>query len=70
MSLFCYRRTGPQANKVSGMSKDTKENLEELAKSYFLDELKLVPKDIPNAARNLVGYFDVLLRIDERLKKN
>ncbi len=52
------------------MSKDTKENLEELAKSYFLDELKLVPKDIPNAARNLVGYFDVLLRIDERLKKN
>lgn len=43
-------------------------NLEELAKRYFRDELGLAPEDVPEAARNLLGAFEVLLRIDERIK--
>lgn len=44
-------------------------NLDELAKRYFVDELGLAPEDVAEAARNLLGAFDVLLRIDERLKQ-
>lgn len=44
-------------------------NLDELAKRYFVDELGLPPEEIPEAARNLLGAFEVLYRIDERLKK-
>ena len=43
-------------------------SLEELAKRYFEDELGLAPEDVPEAARNLLGAFDVLLRIDQRIK--
>lgn len=43
--------------------------LEELTRRYFVDELGLAPEDVPEAARNLLGAFDVLLRIDERLKQ-
>ena len=50
------------------MGKQT-ESLEELARRHFVDELGLVPEDVPEAARNLVGAFEVLLRIDQRLKK-
>lgn len=42
-------------------------SIEELAKRYFEDELGLTPEDAPEAARNLLGAFDVLLRIDERI---
>lgn len=42
-------------------------NLEELANRYFVDELGLAPEDVPEAARNLLGAFEVLLRIDERV---
>jgi|GEM_PF-3407823 len=44
-------------------------NLEELAKRYFIDELGLAPEDIPEASHNLVGAFEVLFRINERLNK-
>lgn len=43
-------------------------NLEELAQRYFADELGLAPEEIPDAARNLLGAFEVLLRIDARIK--
>jgi len=42
------------------------QNLEELAKKYFVDELGLEPEEVPEAARNLLGVFEVLLRIEER----
>lgn len=45
------------------------QNLEELAKKYFVDELGLVPEDVPEAARNLLGAFEVLFQIDERTKQ-
>lgn len=45
------------------------ETLDELAKRYFIDELGLSPEEVPEAARNLVGSFEVLLRIHERLNK-
>ena len=45
------------------------DNIEELAKRYFIDELGLAPEDIPEATRNLVGAFEVLFRIDERAKQ-
>ncbi|MEK9157051.1 MAG: hypothetical protein AAB448_02900 [Patescibacteria group bacterium] len=41
-------------------------NLEELARKYFVDELGLSLEDIPEATRNLVGAFEVLLGIDNR----
>ena len=44
-------------------------SLEALAQQYFVDELGLNPQDVPEAARNLIGAFEVLFRIDERLKK-
>ncbi len=43
--------------------------IDELAKRYFVDELKLAPDDIPEATLNLLGAFEILLRIDQRLKK-
>lgn len=43
-------------------------NLDELAKRYFVDELGLAPEDVAESARNLLGAFEVLLRIDERVK--
>ena len=46
-----------------------KTDLDQLAKKYFIDELGLPPESIPDAAYNLMGVFDVLLRIDERLKQ-
>ena len=45
------------------------ESLDDLARQYFVDELGLNHQDVPEAARNLVGAFEVLLRIDERMKK-
>ena len=45
---------------------DDDDNFDELAKKYFVDELGLDPKDVDEAARNLVGAFEVLLRVYER----
>lgn len=50
------------------MLDDKADNLDELARQYFVDELGLPPEEVPEAARNLLGAFDVLYRIDERLK--
>lgn len=43
-------------------------SIEELTKRYFEIELGLAPEDVPEAARNLLGAFQVLIRIDERIK--
>ncbi len=51
------------------MSGNQEHDLDQLAKRYFQDELGLAPEDIPEAEKNLLGAFGVLLRIDERLKK-
>ena len=51
------------------MLDDKADNLDELARQYFVDELGLSSEEIPEAARNLLGAFEVLYRIDERLKK-
>ena len=48
---------------------DQVDQLEELARQYFVGELGMQPEDVPDAARNLMGAFEVLLRIDDRLKK-
>ena len=45
------------------------QNLEELAQRYFVDELGLDPEEVPEAARNLLGAFEVLFKIDERIKQ-
>lgn len=50
------------------MLDDTADNLDELARQYFVDELGLPLEEVPEAARNLLGAFEVLYRIDERLK--
>jgi hypothetical protein len=44
--------------------------LNELAKRYFIEELGLPPEAVPDASQNLLGVFDILLRIDERLKQS
>jgi hypothetical protein len=48
------------------MLPENEPNLEELARRYFREELGLSPEEMPEAARNLLGAFEVLLRIDER----
>jgi hypothetical protein len=50
------------------LEENAKNDLEKLAISYFTDELGIESGEIPVASSNLVGIFDVLLRIDERLK--
>ncbi len=50
------------------MSPRDEPNLEALAKLYLVNELGLAPEDIPEASRNLLGAFEVLYRIDNRLK--
>jgi len=44
-------------------------NLDALARLFLVDELGLRPEDIPEATQNLVGAFDVLNRIYERINK-
>lgn len=51
------------------MLPETEENIEQLAKRYFVDELGLTPEDVPEASRNLLAAFEVLLRVDNRLKQ-
>lgn len=41
---------------------------EQLTTRYFVDELGLDPTEVPEAARNMLGAFEVLLRIDNRMK--
>ena len=43
--------------------------IQELAEKYFAIELGMNIEDMSEAARNTVGAFEVLLRIQERLKK-
>jgi len=61
------RRVAESESKPASERDDN--NLDQLTKRYFQDELGLAPEDIPEAAKNLLGAFGVLLRIDERLKK-
>lgn len=44
------------------------ENIDALAETYFQKELGLTNEQTNKAEENLIGIFDVLLRIDERLK--
>jgi hypothetical protein len=48
------------------LSKD-EDNLAELAHKFFVEELGLRPEDVPEAERNLVGLYEVLFRIDQRI---
>lgn len=50
------------------LPEDAKNDLEKLAISYFTDELGIPAECVGDAAQNFLGVFDVLLRIDERLK--
>jgi hypothetical protein len=45
------------------------QKLEELAEQYFVNELGLDPEDVPEAARNLLGAFEILFKIDQRINK-
>lgn len=45
------------------------QSLKNLAKQYFIDELGLPPESVFEASQNLIGAFEVLLKIDERIKK-
>lgn len=44
------------------------DELTQLANRYFVDELGLAPEDVPEASRNFLAAFEILLRIDTRLK--
>ena len=44
------------------------ENIDALAEQYLRKELGLTKEQSQDAESNLIGFFDVLLRIDERLK--
>ncbi len=44
-------------------------NLEKLAQHYFVDELGLDLNDVTEAERNILGAFEILFRIDERVNK-
>lgn len=50
------------------LSKD-EDNLAELAHKFFVEELGLRPEDVPEAERNLVGIYEVLFRIDQRIQQ-
>jgi len=50
------------------MLDDQADNLDDLARQYFIDELGLSVEEVPDATRNLLGAFEILYRIDERLK--
>lgn len=44
------------------------ENVDELAEQYLRKELGLTKERTAEAEGDLIGFFEVLLRIDERLK--
>jgi hypothetical protein len=44
------------------------ENVKALAEQYLHKELGLTKEQAKDAEGDLIGFFDVLLRIDERLK--
>ena len=43
-------------------------NVDELAKKYLIEELGLTKEQVEEAGANLIGFFDVLMRIDKRIK--
>jgi hypothetical protein len=51
------------------MLPNNEKQLENLAATYFVDELGMRPEEVPEAARNLTSAFEVLLRIDERINQ-
>ena len=51
------------------MLSENEQDIEQLAKTYFIGELGLAPEEVPEASRNLLGAFDVLYRINERMIK-
>lgn len=51
------------------MLPENEQNLEKLAQKYFVEELGIDPEDVPEASRNLLGVFEVLFKIDERINK-
>lgn len=52
------------------LSRRIKDNqINKLAKAYFIDELGMNEKQIPEASRNLIGAFESLYRIQKRLTK-
>ena len=44
------------------------ENVDELAERYLQEELGLTKEEAQASETDLLGFFDVLLRIDKRLK--
>jgi hypothetical protein len=45
------------------------ENAEELAKRYLLEELGIPAEAVKDAGKNLIGFFETLYNIDQRLKQ-
>ncbi|MBD3282348.1 MAG: hypothetical protein GF387_01950 [Candidatus Portnoybacteria bacterium] len=50
------------------MNKETK-NLKKLEKTGLIDAFDLKPDEVFEARYNLLGFFGVLQKIDQRLKK-
>ena len=40
------------------------ESLEKLRREFFVEELGMDTKDVPEAERNLLGFFETLLEMD------
>lgn len=51
------------------LPEEPKNGLDQAAKKYFVDELGLSAETVSDAGANLTGAFEVLLRIDARLKR-
>jgi hypothetical protein len=43
------------------------ENADELAQRYLIDELGIPAEAIKDAGKNLIGFFETLYNIDQRL---
>lgn len=49
---------------------DKLKKIDGLAKTYFSDELGLSKNEIQNASKNLLGFFEMLIKIEERIRKD
>jgi hypothetical protein len=45
-------------------------DIQGLAKKYLMDELGLTQEQAREAEESIVGFFEVLLRIDKRIRNN
>jgi hypothetical protein len=75
-SPFCFKRmyygSKPIKNDENGRLDNTQstDNICALAEEYLRKELGLTKEQAKDAENDLIGFFDVLLRIEERLKSD